>query len=145
MGDETGIRPISLVPGGYRSLHGDSVRQTAEDEDLNVDVDDTITYGDPQYSEIDVIPNTSSEKDRSDLEQLRKAVDSSARPQNLEISHKWSKADSDTEISELSKSLTDSDPVVSSLKEKIKSLEDQDKNVRCLICLMLPVLQYVEC
>ncbi|GBM37083.1 hypothetical protein AVEN_138135-1, partial [Araneus ventricosus] len=50
-GDETRIRAISLVPGGYRSLQGQNAKRSRveDDEDLDVDVDDTIAFGQPQY------------------------------------------------------------------------------------------------
>ncbi|XP_035232393.1 E3 ubiquitin-protein ligase RNF220-like [Stegodyphus dumicola] len=155
--DQTRIRAISLIPGGYRSLHGQSTRNAVADEDEDVDVDviddNTVTYGEPQYTELDVIPNYTENGGDEEL-QLRKAVllNSNAQPNVLE-SRKWSshedceaeKTKKPTDVPDDSRSVRNSDisaaknspsdHVVSSLKEKIKDLEDQSKSVKCLICM----------
>ncbi|XP_055950016.1 E3 ubiquitin-protein ligase RNF220-like [Argiope bruennichi] len=154
-GDQTRIRAISFVPGGYRSLQGQIAKRSRvdEDEDLDVDVDDTIAFGQPQYSELDVIRDKNEEDKASD--QLRKAVlvDPSIQPHVLE-SRKWTTNDdvSDSQVnsSEVSSASRDdknddkqpaeqndtvSGHIISSLKEKIRDLGDQSKNVKCLICM----------
>uniref|UniRef100_T1DG04 Putative phosphonate ABC transporter n=1 Tax=Cupiennius salei TaxID=6928 RepID=T1DG04_CUPSA len=134
-----------------------------DDEDLNVDVDDTLTYGSPQYTELDVIHNPTDDTDQEGLEQLRKAVllDPNVERHVIE-SRKWKSPDSDEPVnSEDSSSSLDNnrveantsqeasegekyqessgdeadDHIVSSLKEKIRDLEEQNKSVKCLICL----------
>ncbi|GFY73065.1 e3 ubiquitin-protein ligase Rnf220 [Trichonephila inaurata madagascariensis] len=136
IGNETRIRAISLVPGGYRSLEGPTAKRkhTDEDDDLEIDVDDTMAYV---------------------RDQLRKSVliDPNIQPHVLE-SRKWSEIENseeedskgsripddsasvekdDTKTKEKNNTLPDH--IISSLKEKIKDLGDQNKDVKCLICM----------
>ncbi|GFS29928.1 e3 ubiquitin-protein ligase RNF220 [Nephila pilipes] len=144
IGDETRIRTISLVPGGYRSLQGQSAKRRHTDEDEEVDVDDTMAF--------DVILNKTLEDDEEVRDQLRKSVlvDPNVRPHVLE-SRKWTEIENSEEedskessgISLQSASTENDDMqsekqnhhIISSLKEKIKDLEDQNKDVKCLICM----------
>lgn len=159
-GEETRVRAISLVPGGHKSLHGYSSKSkpTDDDDDLNVDIDDTLTYGKPQYTELDVIHNTSNASEEKELEQLRRAVisDPAAEPhviegkkwsQNCEIIDEIAKITGSNNKNELKSNENEDQDlkseeyfqkvepnVISSLKERIKDLEQQ-KTVKCLICL----------
>ncbi|KAF8774290.1 E3 ubiquitin-protein ligase RNF220 like protein [Argiope bruennichi] len=138
-GDQTRIRAISFVPGGYRSLQGQIAKRSRVDEDEDLD--------------LDVIRDKNEEDKASD--QLRKAVlvDPSIQPHVLE-SRKWTTNDdvSDSQVnsSEVSSASRDdknddkqpaeqndtvSGHIISSLKEKIRDLGDQSKNVKCLICM----------
>ncbi|GFR23797.1 e3 ubiquitin-protein ligase Rnf220 [Trichonephila clavata] len=149
IGNETRIRTISLVPGGYRSLEGPTAKRkhTDEDDDLEIDVDDTMSFGQPQ---------TSDENEEEVRDQLRKSVliDPNVQPHVLE-SRKWSEIEnSEEEDSRGSSKIPDDsasienddtktkeqkntlpDHIISSLKEKIKDLGDQNKDVKCLICM----------
>ncbi|KAG8184745.1 hypothetical protein JTE90_019344 [Oedothorax gibbosus] len=120
-----------------------------ENEEVDVDVDDAKSYGEPQYPLLIY----------GDSDQLRKAVlgNPSAQPHVLEL-RKWgnivdanrkeSLSDSTTgqltddfknnvEVDENKSSETaeEGDQTVTSLKEKIRELEDENRNVKCLICM----------
>lgn len=121
------IRATSLLSGGVSSL-GSSISMIDDDEDLNVeDVDDSNVYGEPQYSERDLIIPC---KDEDNLA-LRKAVIG----EEPKITVNEGTSDKETE----KENTTKGDPIVEVLKARIKELESRE-NVRddifkCLICM----------
>lgn len=114
------VRVTSLLEGGVSSL-GTSVVNTEEDEDLNVDGDDTQTYGSPQYSEKDVILPCSDPENVA----LRRALTGHTP--------KRAKTDDTPDIE------TSGDPVLEVLKNRIRELECRDQSraevYKCLICM----------
>ncbi|XP_023219471.1 E3 ubiquitin-protein ligase RNF220-like isoform X2 [Centruroides sculpturatus] len=148
---QTRIRATSLLHGrfsasGYQvGKHDDD----DDDQDLNVDGDDTVTYGQAQYTEADVIPCTSDEPlENKERQELRKALLMNETPnqQRLLQSSKWN-MENDDGIDEKEVSADNhvdsenddtSEQVITSLKEKIKELEEQQKvgeKMKCLICM----------
>ena len=118
------IRATSMLQGSLSNL-GSSLKMTDEDEDLVVDGDDNQIYGSPQYSETDIIlPNDDKERDK-----LREAV-IGASPQEKHATFK------DVLIVDLKSS---EDPVLLALKNRIRELENKDREVeqsyKCLICM----------
>lgn len=114
------IRTTSLLESGVSGL-GTSVTMAEEDEDLVVDVDDSVKYGSPQYSETDVIlPCDDPENDA-----LRKAVTGT--------DPKRSCPSLDTSLV----SENGGDPVLEVLKNRIKELESKSREelYKCLICM----------
>ncbi|KAJ8923818.1 hypothetical protein NQ315_010400 [Exocentrus adspersus] len=119
------VRVTSLLQGGVSSL-GTTISMAEEDEDLNVDGDDTQTYGSPQYSETDVILPCGDPENVA----LRKAV-TGADPKRLCADKNHSNDFSSVE--------TKGDPVLEVLKNRIRELESREQNreevYKCLICM----------
>ncbi|CAL1282468.1 unnamed protein product [Larinioides sclopetarius] len=129
IGNETRIRAISLVPGGYRSLQGQIAKRSRveDDEDLDVDVDDTIAFGQPQDPSIQ--PHVLESRKWSTNEDLSEIQENSCEAPASSAEDK----NGDKQLAEQSDST--SGHIISSLKEKIKDLGDQSKSVKCLICM----------
>ncbi|XP_048757551.1 E3 ubiquitin-protein ligase Rnf220-like isoform X1 [Ostrea edulis] len=145
---QTRIRATTLLQGGLGGSGFQtysSRRHIEEDIDLDVDGDDSKQYGEPQYSEADIIPCTSEEPDEDrERAALRGAIlgSSSSTVTGNTVSH----ADSDSpDEFGADHSTMDSDEtfggsaseVISALKLKIK---DQEKTMKkdkskCLICM----------
>lgn len=123
---ESRVRTTTLLGSNLSSL-GTSISRTDEDEDLVVDGDDTHLYGMPQYTEKDIIPPGSIDKD-SDA--LRKAVIGT----DLKKSPANTSKDSGDE-----NELGSGDPIVEALKSRIRELENKDQSLaevyKCLICM----------
>lgn len=147
---QTRIRATTLLHGRF-SASGYQVgkHEDDDDQDLNVDGDDTVTYGQAQYTEADVIPCTSDEPvENKERQELRKALlmNETSNHQRLLQSSKWNvENDDDNDGKEIntdnhfdSENDDTSEQVISSLKEKIKELEEQQKigeKMKCLICM----------
>lgn len=117
------VRATSLLQSGISSL-GTSISMTEEDEDLNVDGDDTQTYGSPQYSEKDVILPCGDAEDVA----LRKAVTGSD-PKRAHLDDEHTSTEDIT---------TNGDPVLQVLKNRIRDLESKENKgevYKCLICM----------
>lgn len=117
------VRITTLLPGGVVNL-GSSISMTEEDEDLNVDGDDTQTFGLPQYSERDVILLPGDAENIA----LRKAVIGDD-PKKMELDETVGRFNDQAK----------GDPLVEVLKNRIRELENRDKNraevYKCLICM----------
>ncbi|CAH0562643.1 unnamed protein product [Brassicogethes aeneus] len=114
------VRVTSMLQGGVSAL-GTSLSMADDDEDLNVDEDDAQVYGNPQYSEKDVILPCSDPEDVA----LRKAVTGSD-PKRLS-----------SEKESASETKSNGDPVLQVLKNRIRELESRERGeiYKCLICM----------
>lgn len=114
------VRVTSMLP--VVNL-GTSLSMTEEDEDLDVDGDDAQTFGSSQYSERDVILLP----DDSENMALRKAVVGEEIPKRMKLEENESEAK------------TKGHPVIEVLTNKIRELENKEKNqaeiYKCLICM----------
>ncbi|GAB6022418.1 hypothetical protein CHUAL_006535 [Chamberlinius hualienensis] len=146
----TRIRASSLLEGGYagvgfQTTSSRNQKDEDDDVDLNVDGDDTATYGQAQYGEADVIPCSSDEPGEDEERQaLRGALltgSTSSQPIKVE-NDKWSdcypgspqESENDNRISssgesynpEASRGLdstTGSDHVIEALKSRLREVE----------------------
>ncbi|XP_069794942.1 E3 ubiquitin-protein ligase RNF220a isoform X6 [Narcine bancroftii] len=156
------IRATTLLEGGFRGS-GFVTCSTKEshdsDADLDVDGDDTLEYGKPQYTEADIIPCTGEEPgEAKEREALRGAVLNGGTPSNRitpEFS-KWAndempstsngesvklelqtqKTCKNSEIEKISEDATVT--TIEALKARIRELERQlsrGDRYKCLICM----------
>lgn len=147
---QTRIRATTLLQGGLGGSGFQtysSKRHIEEDIDLDVDGDDSKQYGEPQFSEADIIP-CSSEEPGEDKERaaLRGAIlGSSASSSTTNPENSGSPADSDSPDENSDPLPPKSDDnfsgsaieVIAALKLKIKDQEKvmkKDKS-KCLICM----------
>lgn len=113
------VRVTSIMP--VMNL-GTSISMTEEDEDLDVDGDDAQIFGSSQYSERDIILLP----DDSENLALRKAV-AGENPKRMHYDENESEAK------------PKGDPLIEVLKNRIRELENRQKNeaevYKCLICM----------
>ncbi|XP_064415813.1 E3 ubiquitin-protein ligase RNF220a isoform X1 [Latimeria chalumnae] len=155
------IRATTLLEGGFRGsgfVMCNSKENHDSDADLDVDGDDTLEYGKPQYTEADIIPCTGEEPgEAKEREALRGAVLNGGAPSNR-ITPEFSKWVSDeipsTSNGESSKldttqktcknseieKITEDSAVTTfeALKARIRELERQlarGDRYKCLICM----------
>ncbi|XP_022254524.1 E3 ubiquitin-protein ligase RNF220-like isoform X2 [Limulus polyphemus] len=151
------VRATSFLKGGFAASGFQTRRHNSEDDeqDLNVDSDDTATYGQPQYTEADVIPCSSDEPtENREREELRRAMLIDAEGQQripegskwvcknehqLELEGNEQPALTNGEIESEKATITqDKLQTVTSLKSRIKELEKQNHHndkMKCLICM----------
>ncbi|KAK9890409.1 hypothetical protein WA026_010499 [Henosepilachna vigintioctopunctata] len=126
------IRATSMLQGGVSTL-GSSLSMVEDDEDLNVeDIDDSIVYGAPQYSEHDVILPSA---DKANIA-LRRAV-TGVDPKTIDDLEEDTSSISGQSTS-YCEATAGSDPTVEVLKARIRDLENREQNkdsYKCLICL----------
>uniref|UniRef100_A0A8C8YPP6 E3 ubiquitin-protein ligase RNF220 n=1 Tax=Prolemur simus TaxID=1328070 RepID=A0A8C8YPP6_PROSS len=155
------IRATSLLEGGFRGsgfVMCSGKENPDSDADLDVDGDDTLEYGKPQYTEADVIPCTGEEPgEAKEREALRGAV-LNGGPPSTRITPEFSKWASDempsTSNGESSKQeamqktcknsdiekITEDSAVTTfeALKARVRELERQlsrGDRYKCLICM----------
>ncbi|XP_060686489.1 E3 ubiquitin-protein ligase RNF220a isoform X4 [Hemiscyllium ocellatum] len=156
------IRATTLLEGGFRGsgfVTCSSKENHDSDADLDVDGDDTLEYGKPQYTEADIIPCTGEEPgEAKEREALRGAVLNGGTPSNR-ITPEFSKWASDempstsngesgklevqtqktcknSEIEKISEDATVT--TIEALKARIRELERQlsrGDRYKCLICM----------
>ncbi|XP_042190781.1 E3 ubiquitin-protein ligase RNF220a isoform X6 [Callorhinchus milii] len=156
------IRATTLLEGGFRGsgfVTCSSKENHDSDADLDVDGDDTLEYGKPQYTEADIIPCTGEEPgEAKEREALRGAVLNGGTPSNRitpEFS-KWAndempstsngesgklevqtqKTCKNSEIEKISEDATVT--TIEALKARIRELERQlsrGDRYKCLICM----------
>ncbi|KAG1670236.1 E3 ubiquitin-protein ligase RNF220 [Nymphon striatum] len=142
------IRATSLLEGGFEGSGITLVsKPKVEDEDegdLNVDVDDSATYGTSQYTEADIIPCKSNEiREQKQRDALRDAVMGSDRyliciPYFLACSSGADVVEADQATKDSSENISESKNILDSLKSKIKELDASNTNIahfKCLICM----------
>ncbi|XP_067893117.1 E3 ubiquitin-protein ligase RNF220a isoform X4 [Heterodontus francisci] len=157
------IRATTLLEGGFRGsgfVTCSSKENHDSDADLDVDGDDTLEYGKPQYTEADIIPCTGEEPgEAKEREALRGAVLNGGTPSNRitpEFS-KWAndempstsngesgklevqtqKTCKNSEIEKISEDATVT--TIEALKARIRELERQlsrGDRYKCLICMV---------
>uniref|UniRef100_A0A4X1WAW9 E3 ubiquitin-protein ligase RNF220 middle domain-containing protein n=1 Tax=Sus scrofa TaxID=9823 RepID=A0A4X1WAW9_PIG len=117
------IRATTLLEGGFRGsgfVMCSGKENPDSDADLDVDGDDTLEYGKPQYTEADVIPCTGEEPgEAKEREALRGAV-LNGGPPSTRITPEFSKWASDGKITEDSAVTT-----FEALKARVRELERQ--------------------
>ncbi|KFP16011.1 E3 ubiquitin-protein ligase RNF220, partial [Egretta garzetta] len=155
------IRATALLEGGFRGsgfIMCSGKENPDSDADLDVDGDDTLEYGKPQYTEADVIPCTGEEPgEAKEREALRGAVLNGGTP-STRITPEFSKWASDempsTSNGESSKQetmqktcknsdiekITEDSAVTTfeALKARVRELERQlsrGDRYKCLICM----------
>ncbi|NXF58098.1 RN220 ligase, partial [Psophia crepitans] len=155
------IRATTLLEGGFRGsgfIMCSGKENPDSDADLDVDGDDTLEYGKPQYTEADVIPCTGEEPgEAKEREALRGAVLNGGTP-STRITPEFSKWASDempsTSNGESSKQetmqktcknsdiekITEDSAVTTfeALKARVRELERQlsrGDRYKCLICM----------
>lgn len=155
------IRATTLLEGGFRGsgfVMCSGKENPDSDADLDVDGDDTLEYGKPQYTEADVIPCTGEEPgEAKEREALRGAV-LNGGPPSTRITPEFSKWASDempsTSNGESSKQeamqktcknsdiekITEESAVTTfeALKARVRELERQlsrGDRYKCLICM----------
>ncbi|KAI2516784.1 RNF220 isoform 9, partial [Pan troglodytes] len=155
------IRATTLLEGGFRGsgfIMCSGKENPDSDADLDVDGDDTLEYGKPQYTEADVIPCTGEEPgEAKEREALRGAV-LNGGPPSTRITPEFSKWASDempsTSNGESSKQeamqktcknsdiekITEDSAVTTfeALKARVRELERQlsrGDRYKCLICM----------
>uniref|UniRef100_A0A452VJ29 E3 ubiquitin-protein ligase RNF220 n=1 Tax=Ursus maritimus TaxID=29073 RepID=A0A452VJ29_URSMA len=155
------IRATTLLEGGFRGsgfVMCSGKENPDSDADLDVDGDDTLEYGKPQYTEADVIPCTGEEPgEAKEREALRGAV-LNGGPPSTRITPEFSKWASDempsTSNGESSKQeamqktcknsdiekITEDSAVTTfeALKARVRELERQlsrGDRYKCLICM----------
>ncbi|XP_055111296.1 E3 ubiquitin-protein ligase RNF220 isoform X1 [Symphalangus syndactylus] len=155
------IRATTLLEGGFRGsgfIMCSGKENPDSDADLDVDGDDTLEYGKPQYTEADVIPCTGEEPgEAKEREALRGAV-LNGGPPSTRITSEFSKWASDempsTSNGESSKQeamqktcknsdiekITEDSAVTTfeALKARVRELERQlsrGDRYKCLICM----------
>ncbi|XP_060686488.1 E3 ubiquitin-protein ligase RNF220a isoform X3 [Hemiscyllium ocellatum] len=158
------IRATTLLEGGFRGsgfVTCSSKENHDSDADLDVDGDDTLEYGKPQYTEADIIPCTGEEPgEAKEREALRGAVLNGGTPSNR-ITPEFSKWASDempstsngesgklevqtqktcknSEIEKISEDATVT--TIEALKARIRELERQlsrGDRYKCLICMIV--------
>ncbi|KAM6457415.1 E3 ubiquitin-protein ligase RNF220 isoform X6 [Python bivittatus] len=167
------IRATTLLEGGFRGsgfVMCSGKENPDSDADLDVDGDDTLEYGKPQYTEADIIPCTGEEPgEAKEREALRGAVLNGGTP-STRITPEFSKWASDempsTSNGESSKQepvqktcknsdiekITEDSAVTTfeALKARVRELERQlsrGDRYKCLICMdsyMMP-LTSIQC
>ncbi|XP_076343676.1 E3 ubiquitin-protein ligase RNF220-like isoform X3 [Tachypleus tridentatus] len=116
-----------------------------DNQDLNVDSDDTATYGQPQYTEADIISCSSNEPlDKDERKQFENVIASEEQriiPEDNELTQENSKGtgltNGETKPENPTVTMTQLQ-TISSLKSKIKKLEESihhDEQMKCLICM----------
>ncbi|XP_013924371.1 PREDICTED: E3 ubiquitin-protein ligase RNF220 [Thamnophis sirtalis] len=155
------IRATTLLEGGFRGsgfVMCSGKENPDSDADLDVDGDDTLEYGKPQYTEADIIPCTGEEPgEAKEREALRGAVLNGGTP-STRITPEFSKWASDempsTSNGECSKQepaqktcknsdiekITEDSAVTTfeALKARVRELERQlsrGDRYKCLICM----------
>ncbi|XP_005050198.1 PREDICTED: E3 ubiquitin-protein ligase RNF220 isoform X4 [Ficedula albicollis] len=155
------IRATTLLEGGFRGsgfIMCSGKENPDSDADLDVDGDDTLEYGKPQYTEADIIPCTGEEPgEAKEREALRGAVLNGGAP-STRITPEFSKWASDempsTSNGECSKQetmqktcknsdiekITEDSAVTTfeALKARVRELERQlsrGDRYKCLICM----------
>ncbi|NXO64588.1 RN220 ligase, partial [Phainopepla nitens] len=155
------IRATTLLEGGFRGsgfIMCSGKENPDSDADLDVDGDDTLEYGKPQYTEADIIPCTGEEPgEAKEREALRGAVLNGGTP-STRITPEFSKWASDempsTSNGESSKQetmqktcknsdiekITEDSAVTTfeALKARVRELERQlsrGDRYKCLICM----------
>ncbi|NXU84339.1 RN220 ligase, partial [Xiphorhynchus elegans] len=156
------IRATTLLEGGFRGsgfIMCSGKENPDSDADLDVDGDDTLEYGKPQYTEADVIPCTGEEPgEAKEREALRGAVLNGGTP-NTRITPEFSKWASDAEMPSTSngesskqetmqktcknsdiEKITEDSAVTTfeALKARVRELERQlsrGDRYKCLICM----------
>ncbi|XP_077784918.1 E3 ubiquitin-protein ligase RNF220 isoform X8 [Podarcis muralis] len=155
------IRATTLLEGGFRGsgfVMCSGKENPDSDADLDVDGDDTLEYGKPQYTEADIIPCTGEEpSEAKEREALRGAVLNGGTP-STRITPEFSKWASDempsTSNGESSKQepmqktcknsdiekITEDSAVTTfeALKARVRELERQlsrGDRYKCLICM----------
>jgi len=120
VGNQKRIRTSSLLEDGYAGLFGPSNTKTDDvDEDLNIDGDDTIQFGQAQFSESDLI-------NMADLVN----IDENEPPIITTTSATTTTTGSPEQPQ------TTGQPIIDSLKLRIKELEQSMSNRgHCMICL----------
>ncbi|XP_076353083.1 E3 ubiquitin-protein ligase RNF220-like isoform X2 [Tachypleus tridentatus] len=151
------IRATSIFKGIFAASGFQTRRHNSEDDerDLNVDSDDTATYGQPQYTEADIIPCSSDEPtENRERELLRRALLIDAEEQDrIPEGRKWVCENEhqpqleETKQAALTNGEMESEKhtvtqnklqTVTSLKSRIMELERQNHNsekMKCLICM----------
>ncbi|XP_058991520.1 E3 ubiquitin-protein ligase RNF220 isoform X3 [Mustela lutreola] len=156
------IRATTLLEGGFRGsgfVMCSGKENPDSDADLDVDGDDTLEYGKPQYTEADVIPCTGEEPgEAKEREALRGAV-LNGGPPSTRITPEFSKWASDAEMPSTSngesskqeamqktcknsdiEKITEDSAVTTfeALKARVRELERQlsrGDRYKCLICM----------
>ncbi|KAL3869717.1 hypothetical protein ACJMK2_042366 [Sinanodonta woodiana] len=155
---QTRIRVTSLLDGGFSG----SGFQTAckrglqeEDVDLNVDGDDSVEYGQPQYGEADIIPCSSDEpSEDKERQALRGAVLSSSitdapvpvsnlQHDHIEGAHHMKPIVSNILEVKVKEEDTDNldglggsaQEIIEALKDRLKQRETAHPKHKCLICM----------
>ncbi|XP_071421950.1 E3 ubiquitin-protein ligase RNF220 isoform X3 [Pithys albifrons albifrons] len=156
------IRATTLLEGGFRGsgfIMCSGKENPDSDADLDVDGDDTLEYGKPQYTEADVIPCTGEEPgEAKEREALRGAVLNGGTP-STRITPEFSKWASDAEMPSTSngesskqetmqktcknsdiEKITEDSAVTTfeALKARVRELERQlsrGDRYKCLICM----------
>ncbi|NXO90811.1 RN220 ligase, partial [Certhia brachydactyla] len=154
------IRATTLLEGGFRGsgfIMCSGKENPDSDADLDVDGDDTLEYGKPQYTEADIIPCTEEPGEAKEREALRGAVLNGGTP-STRITPEFSKWASDempsTSNGESSKQetmqktcknsdiekITEDSAVTTfeALKARVRELERQlsrGDRYKCLICM----------
>ncbi|KAM9003169.1 E3 ubiquitin-protein ligase RNF220 isoform 1-T1 [Sarcophilus harrisii] len=157
------IRATTLLEGGFRGsgfIMCSGKENPDSDADLDVDGDDTLEYGKPQYTEADVIPCTGEEPgEAKEREALRGAVLNGGTP-STRITPEFSKWASDAEMPSTSNGETSKQEVAmqktcknsdiekitedsavttfEALKARVRELERQlsrGDRYKCLICM----------
>uniref|UniRef100_A0A663MD88 E3 ubiquitin-protein ligase RNF220 n=1 Tax=Athene cunicularia TaxID=194338 RepID=A0A663MD88_ATHCN len=135
------IRATTLLEGGFRGsgfIMCSGKENPDSDADLDVDGDDTLEYGKPQYTEADVIPCTGEEPgEAKEREALRGAVlmpsTSNGESSKQETMQKTCKNSDIEKITEDSAVTT-----FEALKARVRELERQlsrGDRYKCLICM----------
>lgn len=158
---QTRIRASSLLQGGYGAAGIGTCIQPAvagdEDEDLNVDVDDSHVFGEPQFGERDVILPSAvgTNKEQTETLYLRKLVtgDSGLRAASSSSESNGTTHDGDrmdvteantsaqaeaTTLASAALSGDSKDHIIESLKARLRDHESQTRmqnKCKCLICM----------
>ncbi|KAG7332789.1 hypothetical protein KOW79_004623 [Hemibagrus wyckioides] len=115
------VQVVSILTGFTGLVHSASKEQQDSDVDLDVDGDDTLSYGRAQYTETDVIPSAG---DAEDNEMLLKRGETRLKFMTEKL-HK-------------SLPSCDSFNTLEALKSRIRDLEKQltrGDRIKCLICM----------
>ncbi|XP_076319440.1 E3 ubiquitin-protein ligase RNF220-like isoform X2 [Tachypleus tridentatus] len=149
---QTRTRATSLLQGGFSASGFDTRKCNNEDDidkDLNVDSDDTATYGQPQYTESDILQCTVENREK---QELTRTIDSEDQKRLLEerrcvLEDDNKMLEKQTELSSLTNGgaepgkctlETGKLQTISSLKARIRELEKQHQHtekLKCLICM----------
>eukprot|EP00112_Aurelia_sp_Birch-Aquarium-sp1_P006984 Seg1762.10 transcript_id=Seg1762.10/GoldUCD/mRNA.D3Y31 product="E3 ubiquitin-protein ligase Rnf220" protein_id=Seg1762.10/GoldUCD/D3Y31 len=150
---QTRVRVTSLLEPGLYVCDGDPIKlqMTNEDEELDIDGDEQVQFGEPQYTENDVIPCISDIPGENEaLGRIRAAISSerasTPSSQSGETRNRWnevngnSSEESDCKSGESSPGSSKfENPVakIKSLKKEIANLNDalHNERLKCLICM----------
>uniref|UniRef100_A0A4W3I6L2 E3 ubiquitin-protein ligase RNF220 n=1 Tax=Callorhinchus milii TaxID=7868 RepID=A0A4W3I6L2_CALMI len=133
------IRATTLLEGGFRGsgfVTCSSKENHDSDADLDVDGDDTLEYGKPQYTEADIIPCTGEEPGEAKEREALREMPSTSNGESGKLEVQTQKTCKNSEIEKISEDATVT--TIEALKARIRELERQlsrGDRYKCLICM----------